>query len=95
MREVPLYHLSYSHDGSYNPDRILTSLGVAPGWTAETLQTPTCEELISTLGALFPRGGPVQDPVLIPHAMLQNFSLQRAPRSQEPPTRRTLQWPYA
>jgi len=30
--------------------------------------TPNTVELIPTLGALFPRGGPVQDPVLTPGA---------------------------
>ena len=36
------------------------SRGPGPGWTL----TSTTVELIPTLGALPPRGGPVQDPVL-------------------------------
>ena len=40
--------------------------GRRSGWPSCAVCPAPCEELISTLGALFPRGGPVQDPVLTP-----------------------------
>ena len=40
--------------------------------------TPNAVELILTLGALFPRGGPVQDPVLTPRGL--GFRIERPRR---------------
>jgi len=44
------------------PHVLLT--GFLPGDKGPYVLTPNTVELIPTLGALFPRGGPVQDPVL-------------------------------
>ena len=55
---------------------VLTTVRLAPH-----ALTPDTVELIPTLGALFPRGGPVQDPVLtVPHTVADLHRDLRHPR---------------
>jgi hypothetical protein len=51
-------------------------------WPLPYALTPNTVELIPTLGALFPRGGPVQDPVLTPAPHTCSPSPTPAPHTQ-------------